>query len=149
MLLAAAVALSSGSGAARAVGEAVLSGTTSGVSWGIYAGSLSNASLQEEGQGLRVGVPAGASVLGARYDADSRTAVLTYRLPRGLDARSALAFATNQLQLQGFDVGRRTFPSASSARATLSRDGQMIEIQTARQASGDLQVRYVFGGSQP
>ncbi|QFP76030.1 hypothetical protein [Deinococcus sp. AJ005] len=127
----------------------LLSGTTSGLGWGIYAGGLTNAGLQEEGQGLRVSVPAGASVLGTRYDAVKRTALLTYRLPKGLDARSALAFATNQLQLQGFDIGERTFPDASSARATLSRDAQSIEVHTTRQANGDMQVLYVFGGPQP
>ncbi|MFK7600624.1 hypothetical protein ACI3L1_00285 [Deinococcus sp. SM5_A1] len=147
-VLAAALALSASPALAQTtpvpLPKPLLSGTTSGVGWGIYAGGLTGASLQEEGQGLRVSVPAGASVLGTRYDVVKRTALLTYRLPKGLDARSALAFATNQLQLQGFDIGERTFPDARSARATLSRDGQSIEVQTTRQATGDMQVVYVF-----
>ncbi|CAM4149302.1 hypothetical protein [Deinococcus marmoris] len=152
-MLAAALALSASPVIAQTMPvplpKPLLSGTTSGVGWGIYAGGLTNAGLQEEGQGLRVGVPAGAGVLGTRYDTAKRTALLTYRLPKGLDARSALAFATNQLQLQGFDIGERTFPDARSAHATLSRDGQSIEVQTTRQANGDMQVLYVFGGPQP
>lgn len=149
VLLAAVLALSSSSGVAQGVGKPLLGGTTSGLAWGIYAGGLTTASLQEDGPDLRVSVPAGASVLGTRYDAAKRTALLSYRLPGGLDARSALAFATNQLQLQGFDIGERSFPDASSARATLNRDGQRIEVQTTRQANGDLQVQYVFGRVQP
>ncbi|CAM3791328.1 hypothetical protein DESA109040_21585 [Deinococcus saxicola] len=152
-VLAAALALSASPALAQTtpvpLPKPLLSGTTSGVGWGIYADGLTKAGLQEEGQGLRVGVPTGAGVLGTRYDAAKRTALLTYRLPKGLDARSALAFATNQLQLQGFDIGKRTFPEASSARATLSRDGQSIEVQTMRQANGDMQVMYVFGSLQP
>ncbi|GGL84641.1 hypothetical protein GCM10010840_23150 [Deinococcus aerolatus] len=152
-LLAAALALSCHAAVAQttpvSLPKPLLSGTTSGLAWGIYAGRLTSASLLEEGQGLRVGVPAGASVLGTRYDAAQRTALLTYRLPRGLDARSALAFATNQLQLQGFDIGERSFPTASSARAALSRDGQGLTVQTTRQANGDTQVLYVFGAAAP
>lgn len=152
-LLAAALALSSSAAIAQTtpvpLPKPLLSGTTSGLAWGIYAGGLTAASLLEDGQGLRVGVPAGASVLGTRYDTAQRTALLTYRLPRGLDARSALAFATNQLQLQGFDIGERSFPTASSARATLRRDGQGLEVLTTRQANGDMQVLYVFGRPQP
>lgn len=144
VLLAAALAAGSGAGTAQAVGKPLLGGTTSGLSWGIYSGGLTRDSLQEEGQSLRVSVPVGASVLGTRYDTEKRAALLTYRIPRGLDARSALAFATNQLQLQGFDAGARTFPEPSSARATLSRDGQSIEVQTMRRANGDIQVSYIF-----
>ena len=134
---------------AQALPKPLLGGTTAGLAWGLYAGGLSSAALQEEGQGLRVGVPVGASVLGTRYDVGRGAALLTYRLPGGLDARSALAYATNQLQLQGFDIGERTFPDARSARATLGRDGQSIEVQTTRKANGDIQVLYVFGGAQP
>lgn len=152
-LLAAVLALPASSAAAQTTPaeppKPLLSGTTSGLGWGIYAGGLSSASLQDDGPGMRVGVPAGASVLGTRYDAAKRTALLTYRLPKGLDARSALAFATNQLQLQGFDIGTRSFPNASSARATLMRDGQGLDVQTTRQANGDIQVLYVFSTAAP
>jgi hypothetical protein len=152
-LLAAALALSAPGTAAQTtpvpLGRPLLSGTTSGLAWGIYSGGLASASLQEDGQRLRVGVPAGASVLGTRYDAAKKTALLTYRVPGGLGARSALAFATNQLQLQGFDIAERNFPNASSARATLRRDGHGMEVQTTRQPNGDIQVLYVFGAPAP
>ncbi|MDV6375755.1 hypothetical protein [Deinococcus arenicola] len=139
-----AVMLASGVGAAQGMGKPLLGGTTSGLTWGLYAGGLTTASLQEEGQGLRVSVPVGARVLGTRYDLQERAALLTYRIPRGLDARSALAYATNQLQLQGFDIGVRTFPNASTAQAILSRDSQNMEVRAVRRANGDLQVSYVF-----
>lgn len=153
VVLAAALALSTGPAVAQtapaALPRPLLSGTTSGLAWGLYAGGLTRANLLEDGPGLRVGIPARASVLGTRYDAAKKTALLSYRLPGGLDARSALAFATNQLQLQGFDIGERRFPTASSARATLRRDGQGLEVQTTRQPNGDMQVLYVFSSPQP
>ncbi len=152
LVLAAALALPSGFAlgqAAPPLPRPLLSGTTSGLGWGIYGSGLTSASLQEDGQRLRVGVPAGASVLGTRYDVANRTALLTYRLPGGLDARSALAFATNQLQFQGFDVIERSFKTASSASAALVRGGQGLEVQTTRQSNGDIQVMYVFGAAAP
>ncbi|GGO27089.1 hypothetical protein GCM10008949_18420 [Deinococcus humi] len=146
-MLAAALALSSGSALSQAappLPRPLLSGSTSGLGWAIYAGGLRGADLQEDGQSLRLGAPVGASVLGTRYDAARKTALLTYRVPGGLGARSALAFATNQLQLQGFDLRERTFKDANSASATLSREGRKIEIQITRRDGGDLQVLYGF-----
>ncbi len=128
----------------------LLSGTTDGLPWGLYPGGLTD--LQEGENRLRLSVPADARVLGTRYDGEGRrpAALITYRVPGGLDARSALAFATNQLQRQGFDLTSRAYPDSNQARALLRRQDRLIEVQILQGATGNLQALYLFrGGDLP
>jgi hypothetical protein len=127
----------------------LLSGTTDGLPWGLYPGGLTD--LQEGENRLRLSAPADARVLGTRYSGGDRPAALiTYRAAGGLDARSALAFATNQLQRQGFDLTSRAYPDSNQARALLRRQERLIEVHILQGATGNLQALYLFrGGNLP
>ncbi|MPY67992.1 hypothetical protein F8S09_15135 [Deinococcus sp. SDU3-2] len=132
--------------AAQTTGERLLSGTTLGLPWGFYQGGLTN--LGDGEARLRMSAPQGARVLGTRYDAGGRAALLTYRGDR--DARAALAFAVEQLQRQGFNLTYRAYPSPGQARALLRRVDRLLEVQIIRGAEGVTQALYRFrDGEQP
>ncbi|GGL78969.1 hypothetical protein GCM10010840_16020 [Deinococcus aerolatus] len=127
----------------------LLSGTTGTLPWGLYAGGLTD--LQAGDNRLRLSAPAGVRVLGTRYDDGSRTALLTYRPTSGLSAQNALAFATEQLQRQGFELTYRViYPDEARARALLRRMDRLIEVQVLKGATGAIQALYQFrGGALP
>jgi len=125
---------------AQTTGERLLSGTTLGLPWGIYAGGLTN--LQDGEPRLRLSAPLGARVLGTRYTPGTRAALVTYR--HDLDARAALAFAVNQLQRQGFELTFRAWPGEGRAQAILRRNETLIEVRITRGAQGVTQALYLF-----
>lgn len=128
---------------ARTTPTPLLSGTTADLPWGLYAGGLTD--LQTGDNRLRLSAPEGARVLGTRYDDGSRTALITYRPAPDIDARSALAFATGQLQRQGFELTFRVFyPEEGRARALLRRTDRLIEVQIIKGATGAVQALYQF-----
>lgn len=124
----------------------LLSGTTADLPWGLYAGGLTD--LQTGDNRLRLSAPEGVRVLGTRYDAGTRTALITYRPTSGLSAQNALAFATEQLQRQGFDLTYRViYPDEARARALLRRMDRLIEVQVLKGATGAVQALYQFRGA--
>lgn len=129
--------------AAQTTPTPLLSGTTGTLPWGLYAGGLTD--LQAGDNRLRLSAPEGAKVLGTRYDDGSRTALITYRPPSGLSAQNALAFATEQLQRQGFELTFRViYPDEARARALLRRTNRLIEVEILRGATGAVQALYQF-----
>lgn len=131
--------------AAQTTPAPLLSGTTDTLPWGLYAGGLTD--LQAGENRLRLSAPEQARVLGTRYDAPTRSALITYRPTPALDVQAALAFATNQLQRQGFELTFRVFPEDTRARALLRRVDRLIEVQIIQGASGTIQALYQFRGS--
>lgn len=124
----------------QTTGERLLSGTTFGLRWGIYAGGLTN--LQDGEPRLRLSAPLGARVLGTRYDDQGNAALLAYR--HSGNSRAALDFAVDQLQRQGFAVTFRAFPSPYQARALLRRVDLLLEVEVTRGARGVINVLYDF-----
>jgi hypothetical protein len=142
LVLAALLACATLPAAAQTTPAPLLSGTTADLPWGLYAGGLTD--LQEGDNRLRLSAPEEARVLGTRYDANTRTALITYRPLSALSAHDALAFATDQLQRQGFDVTFRVYPEATRARALLRRTDRLIEIEILQGARGVIQALYQF-----
>lgn len=134
------LALLSDSSYAQMSSERLLSGTTLGLPWGIYAGSA--ASLQTDSTRLRISAPSGARILGTRYDPGSRSALVSYR--HGQNARSALEFAVEQLQRQGFELTFRSWPGEGRAQALLRRNESLVEIRITRGAEHVTQALYRF-----
>lgn len=130
--------------AAQVTGDRLLSGTTFGLRWGIYAGGLTN--LQDGDPRLRLSAPLGARVLGTRYDDGGSAAQVAYR--HSGDSRTALAFAVDQLQRQGFAVTFRAFPSDYQARALLRRVDLLLEVEVTRGAQGVINVLYDFRSAE-
>ncbi|GGO41934.1 hypothetical protein [Deinococcus humi] len=128
--------------AAQTTPAPLLSGTTGTLSWGLYAGGLTD--LQTGDNRLRLSAPEQAKVLGTRYDAGTRTALITYRPPPALDVRGALDFAAAQLQRQGFELTFRVYLEGARARALLRRTDRLVEVQMIQGASGTIQALYQF-----
>ncbi|CAM4235828.1 hypothetical protein [Deinococcus marmoris] len=141
-ILAALLACAPLSAAAQTTPAPLLSGTTGTLPWGLYAGGLTD--LQAGENRLRLSAPEQAKVLGTRYDAGTRTALITYRPTPALDVRGALDFATDQLQRQGFELTFRVYPEDTRARALLRRTDRLIEVQVLQGATGNIQALYQF-----
>lgn len=121
-------------------GPTLLSGTSYGLPWGVYAGGETDKT--DGDPRLRLSVPAGVRVLGTRYDPQSATLVVTYR--SNLNARESTAFIVEQLQQQGFEVGTRRFPTVGRAEATLTRTDRVLDVQAIRGQNGVTNVTYQF-----
>ncbi|GGO31760.1 hypothetical protein [Deinococcus humi] len=144
LILAALLGCSTIAASAQTLPLPLLSGTTGDLPWGLYAGGLTD--LQAGENRLRLSAPEQAKVLGTRYDADSRTALISYRPMAPMDAQRALAFATEQLQREGFDLTFRVIstPQNTRARALLRRNDHLIEIEVIQGTSGIIQALYQF-----
>ncbi|MFD1733095.1 hypothetical protein ACFSC4_21265 [Deinococcus malanensis] len=94
-----------GSAFAQMNHERLLSGTTLGLPWGLYSGAKSRP--QKDESRLQLSARSGARVLGAKYDAGTQSALLSYR--DNLNARHALEVAVDQLQRQGFELTFRSW----------------------------------------
>lgn len=121
-------------------GPLMLAGTSYGLPWGLYAGGPTD---KTDGDSrLRLSTPEGVKVLGTKYDPETTTLLVTYR--SNLNVRQSVAFALQQLEQQGFEVGNRRFPSTGRAEATLSRTERVIDIQGFRGPNGVTNLVYTF-----
>lgn len=126
--------------------DPLLRGNTLGLPWGLYSGGLTD--LDSGEARLRLSAPAEAKVLGTRYDAATRTALITYR--SALSAREAMAFAVGQLERQGFTLTQRDYPQVSQARALLRRTDRLVEMQVLQSKGNVISVLYTFrSGDMP
>lgn len=113
---------------AAAQQQSVLSGRTGGISWTLYGpGQLSN--LTSDTTSLRLSAPPQATVLGAKYQQDSRNALLVYR--QNAPLQNTFNFHDQQLRAQGFTRSDMNM-AGNDARARYTRDGSSIQLSLTR-----------------
>ncbi len=110
---------------ASAQQRALLSGTTDGVQWTVYGpGNLSN--LAQNEKTIEISAHPQATVLGTRYDAGGRTAILAFRVSAPL--QTVFDFHDQQLTAQGF---KRVASSVGQnlAEARYTRGGEEVRFR--------------------
>jgi hypothetical protein len=132
--------LSLASLAAAQTQQAVLSGTTNGLSWTLYGpGQLGDLSMQSTT--LKVSAHPQATVTGAKYD--GQTAILAFRVDAPL--QTVYAYHDQQLRDQGF---QRTSQSTqgNAAQATYTRNGSRVVVNLTRQNNNGYRATFDLSG---
>ncbi|GGM15916.1 hypothetical protein [Deinococcus aerophilus] len=132
--------LSIASLAAAQTQQAVLSGTTNGLSWTLYGpGELNGLSMQSTT--LKVAAHPQATVTGAKYD--GKTAILAFRVNAPL--QTVYSYHDQQLRNQGF---QRTAQSmqGNAAQATYTRSGSSVVVNLTRQNDNTYRATFDLSG---
>ncbi len=132
--------LSLASLAAAQTQQAVLSGTTNGLSWTLYGpGQLNDLSMQSTT--LKVSAHPQATVTGAKYD--GQTAILAFRVDAPL--QTVYSYHDQQLRDQGF---QRTSQSTqgNAAQATYTRGGSRVVVNLTRQNNNGYRATFDLSG---
>lgn len=135
------------SGSALAASDPLLAGTTNGLHWAIYGpGALVHTPLTlRSGGPLQLSLPAGATLLGAKYRADQEAGVLAYR--SRLPLRALFEFHDAQLTEQGFRRESRQI-GARVARASYERGTDTVDLRLETRSHHRVRIRLLFGGTR-